>query len=473
MGRLILKGIPPFAFEGNMKLPGAYFFYALMMQFFGSSVTGVHVGLILCNFSSAVFIYLIGRSFFKDDKILPIFTAICYLVMSAHYSVLGFALHATQILIPFVLFAFYALLRFQASNKWKWLFFSGIAFSCAVIIKQPALLFGIIYFTLFTDKAYFNAKNVLIIIAGTLLPFALLLVWIWKNNLQDSITTWVFSYALEYGKDHTWHQILSNGYKHTLHIISIFWLLWIFALIGSFYMMSKWKLNISYILFAVGSIASIMPGFFFRPHYYVMLLPIVSLCAGTGIYFLKNRFYHQLASLFMVAILPFLALSTYYNYTTSHVNILRKEYEIAPFAEAKKIGEFVAMHSKPDDRVLVFGSEPQIYFHANRRAACGFLYFWPFVENQSLNVQMQELAIQQIDSLQPSVIVFTQRVSWDVVDHSPKQLFYWIEEYKKNYNKIGLIDIFPTKATVYSWEEDQHSLNPEGKYYLEVYARKD
>ena len=45
MGQLILKGLMPYTDAYNMKLPGTYWMYALIIKIFGATPTGIHTGL--------------------------------------------------------------------------------------------------------------------------------------------------------------------------------------------------------------------------------------------------------------------------------------------------------------------------------------------------------------------------------------------------------------------------------------------
>src|SRR6266446_3087764 len=60
-GQLILQGVPPYKEVYNMKLPGTYAAYALIMAIFGQSPSGIHLGLALMNVISIVLVFLIGR----------------------------------------------------------------------------------------------------------------------------------------------------------------------------------------------------------------------------------------------------------------------------------------------------------------------------------------------------------------------------------------------------------------------------
>src|SRR5215468_5084160 len=48
-GQLILQGFPPYQLAYNMKFPGTYYAYALILAVFGETAWGVHAGLILVN----------------------------------------------------------------------------------------------------------------------------------------------------------------------------------------------------------------------------------------------------------------------------------------------------------------------------------------------------------------------------------------------------------------------------------------
>ena len=48
-GQLMLQGIPPYLLAYNMKLPGTYVAYALVMAAFGQTIAAIHLGLLLVN----------------------------------------------------------------------------------------------------------------------------------------------------------------------------------------------------------------------------------------------------------------------------------------------------------------------------------------------------------------------------------------------------------------------------------------
>ena len=96
-GQLILQGIPPYKLAYNMKFPGTYAAYAVIMSIFGQTITGIHLGLLLVNAATIVLIFCIGRQLVNST--LGLTAAASYAVLSISPSVLGLASHATNFVV--------------------------------------------------------------------------------------------------------------------------------------------------------------------------------------------------------------------------------------------------------------------------------------------------------------------------------------------------------------------------------------
>ena len=60
-GQLILQGIPPYKLAYNMKPPGTYAAYAVLMAVFGQTTRGIHLGLLLVSAASSLLVMRLGR----------------------------------------------------------------------------------------------------------------------------------------------------------------------------------------------------------------------------------------------------------------------------------------------------------------------------------------------------------------------------------------------------------------------------
>src|SRR5260370_25434156 len=96
-GQLILHGVPPYKEAYNMKLPGTYAAYALIMAIFGQSDSAIHIGVALINAASILLLFLIGRKIL--DEPAGVVAAISYALLSTSPSVLGLAGHATHFVV--------------------------------------------------------------------------------------------------------------------------------------------------------------------------------------------------------------------------------------------------------------------------------------------------------------------------------------------------------------------------------------
>ena len=148
-GQLMLQGVPPYQLAYNMKFPGVYAAYALIIWIFGQSTIGVHVGLLIVNIASIVIVFLIARRLISSTA--GIAAAASYSILSVSSSVLGLAAHATHFVMLPVLAGTLVLLKPVLQKKM--VFVSGTLFGIGFLMKQPAIFFmcfGAIYL-LFRD----------------------------------------------------------------------------------------------------------------------------------------------------------------------------------------------------------------------------------------------------------------------------------------------------------------------------------
>jgi hypothetical protein len=89
----------------------------------------------------------------------------------------------------------------------------------------------------------------------------------------------------------------------------------------------------------------------------------------------------------------------------SPVEACRALYDFQPFPEAVALGEFLRARAAPDARIAVLGSEPEIYFHARRRSATGYIYTYPLTEPQPFAARMRAEMLREIAAAQPQFIV--------------------------------------------------------------------
>ena len=56
-GQLVLQGVPPYQLAYNMKFPGTYYAYSVLLALFGQSPWGIRVGLLVVNAATTLLLY--------------------------------------------------------------------------------------------------------------------------------------------------------------------------------------------------------------------------------------------------------------------------------------------------------------------------------------------------------------------------------------------------------------------------------
>jgi len=115
-GQLILQGIPPYQLAYNMKFPGVYAAYALIMSMFGQTSVGIHLGLLIVNIASIVIVFFIARRLISSTA--GIAAAASYAILSVSSSVLGLAAHATHFVMLPALAGPLVLLKPALTKRW-------------------------------------------------------------------------------------------------------------------------------------------------------------------------------------------------------------------------------------------------------------------------------------------------------------------------------------------------------------------
>jgi hypothetical protein len=490
MGQLILQGIPPYDIAYNMKLPGIYAAYALILLVFGQSAAGIHLGLLVVNTATILLMYLLGQRLF--DRFVGLISACSFAVLSLNPTLYGNSAHATHFVLLPALAGILLLLVSVESRKSSLLFWSGILLGLAFLMKQPGVFFILFSLLFLVHASRISPDSSLpsllqqgcLFLSGALIPFALTCLVFYLLGVFDKFWFWTVSYALEYGTQTPVSQGLRLLVHNFSNVIGHFSLFWILAVAGAGFLFWN-KTDNHRIPFVVGfslfSFLAVCPGLYFREHYFVLLLPAASLLIGIGLdgarELLRSRqpWLRALPAILFAAILlhAFFMHRAYFFQWTPY-QACRAVYSLNPFPESIVIADYIKKHSREGERIAVIGSEPQIYFYANRHAATGHIYTYALMETHPYARQMQKEMIEEVEKANPEFLVFVDvPTSWFIRPGSEKTIFVWIDEYsKKEYDLEGVIDIFPGNNTHYRWGDEARSSPPQSPNYLLVFKKK-
>jgi hypothetical protein len=236
--------------------------------------------------------------------------------------------------------------------------------------------------------------------------------------------------------------------------------------------------------FAVFAALATTPGFYFRQHYFIVVLPAAALMASLALDFF-GRWIAEKSKIKLVGVLlPLIAFFFFYNSVVSKaeffysskdpVQLCKAIYGTNPFLESVEIANYIKANSSDTDKIAVLGSEPQIPFYANRKSATGHIYTYGLMEIHEYNLKMQEEMIAEIEKAKPLFLVFCNvPFSWLTKQDSPKRIFDWYNKYATdNYNIVGLVDIPDRGPSSYYWNADAQR-NPANQNSVWIFKRKD
>ncbi|MGA3263821.1 MAG: glycosyltransferase family 39 protein [Terracidiphilus sp.] len=465
-GQLMLQGIPPYKLAFSMKFPGVDAAYAAIMAVFGQTITGIHLGLILVNAGAIVLMYLLGKRLFTPAA--GVAAAAAYALLSIGQGVFGSQAHATHFVVLAALGGTLLLLRGIDTRRWSTLLLSGALYGIAVLMKQHGVLFvvfGVLYlawdhWARRRDGWLPAVKDEAIFLCGVSLPLALTGIALWWAGVFGKFWFWTFMYAREYAQEVS-YSIGIIMFRLTFpDAVGPNLAIWIIALAGL--VLIWWRKEDRMVAvfisgFLVFSFLAICPGLYFRPHYFVLMLPAIALLAGAAVGIARKQW--PRASLltygvFGAALVFSVVQQQEYLFQMSPLEISRAIYGGNPFPEAVQIGDYIRTHAAKDSLIAVLGSEPEIPFYAHRRSVTGHIYMYGLMEDQPYALTMQKELIRDVEASQPDYVVFAAcPTSWLRRRNSPSEIFDWWAAYQPQRYKqvIGVADIISDSHTEYRW----------------------
>ena len=494
-GTLVLEGKIPYKDFYEIKFPGLFYFYGLIVAMFGETVKGMHTGFMYINIISILFIYHAAKRLFSP--IAGIIAATTFAFISLTPNLSGFTVQSEHGVAFFTSMGllFYALTK--KNSKWYYFLLMGIAMGLAFMVKTTgvfmALWGGLIVILDFIFskkpkqfKPFF--KNLFAYSIGGLSIIAIFFSIIYFKGSFKEMIYWTFEHSRAYAAGMPMEEGLKY-FKYTRDaIVQNHKFLWIHAVLAIGVCLFR---PISFQLKAFGitvlafSFLTIVPGFYFYGHYWIQTIPGVAIIAGLT--------YHCIITVFESKIklgklnLRYIYLSIFAILTFSHINalksyyfhpnyelILRQVYGNNPFPEAMEIGNFINANSKPEDNIVLIGSEPQIYFYTKKKSPSRHAYFTSIVNNVPMHKEWQREFVRDTEKAKPRYVVFfNHQFSLLVQPNTDKYVFEWANKYiADNYKVVGVVEMADGQQSNYTWKEAALNYQPKTPSYVLVFERK-
>ncbi|MCX9011218.1 MAG: glycosyltransferase family 39 protein [Candidatus Methanoperedens sp.] len=367
----LLNGDLPYSKFYTIYPPGLEVLLAGVYVILGKSLeTSVSI-LFIFNLLTAFIIFIIGRKIANFEA--GVLSSILFLAGILLYD-------GTQVLLEnFVVFfdsaGLLLILTYEEKKDLRYAFLSGLLIGIGILFKQvgifiiAALLsYYLIGFLASKQnlKASLNGliKKAFVILAGFSLPILVTIVFFWKNNLLDKFLYSNIFVILNGDYPFFLQGFINNTYNNFL----IFPALWVITLISIIRVISKRSFSrqspmVLLIIWLFLILISTLKRQY--PHYYLLLLPSASILSSVTIsnvmQFLSKK---KALSFFLVILILGLAFMPVF-ISFDKVTKLKGDYLI----KQELVAEYINAHTKPEDKILIFGCAPGLYFLSDRMPA--------------------------------------------------------------------------------------------------------
>ena len=488
IGRLILDGVPPYERAYNMKMPGIYVLYAAAFAAFGATTAAVHLALLVANALATMLVFVLARRWFAAPGAVG--AAAIFAVASLNPELHGLGGYAEPFVLLAALAGAIALLAAVESGRALALAVAGVLFGVGFVIKQSGgflLAFPLAVLAVELARGRLSrsraVRDAALVVAGALLPFAFVCLWLAAAGTFGAFWFWTFRYAAQYATLQSAAAALRMFGSTVGYALPAAWPVLLLALAGLVApardIGDRRARGLLALLLASSFIAA-SAGLYFRQQYFLLLLPACALLAARGAFAVARLVPGAGAStaagvtlIAAVAVWPLVHDATILFRAAPNV-VSRAIYGRNPFVESVEIARYIRERSGPGDRVAVIGSEPQIYFYAGRPAATGYIYMYPLMEPQPYASAMQRDMIRELEAARPTYLVFVNlRASWLATPASDGTLARWFDRYWRDFDRVGVADIVSRDVTRYVWDDAARDYTPQSAVWLAVFRRKD
>jgi 4-amino-4-deoxy-L-arabinose transferase-like glycosyltransferase len=498
MGQLLLEGKKPYQYFYEMKLPGIFYCYAALVALFGKTISGLHIGFMFITLLSTLVIFLISKQLF--DTRAGAVAAISFSILTLNKFASGFAAQGEHFVVFWALLGIYFTIVGIKSNKWYNYLIAGIFLGMAVLVKQSGVFFAVAA-GLFMVANFIKPLNIkailingIILVGGFLAILGVFTGIIAMQGGWNEMMYWVFEHAQKYTssipfstpdpKDIDGMLMMTN----TVNAVSTEYMgLWYLAglgvLISWISSMDLYK-KIGLTLLIVLAFLSTSPGLRFYGHYFIQFMPALALLIATFVFAAGDVAANKLNikwggtaafALFIIIALGVVNKQKNYYFSPDYLNILRQVYGDNPFSECKAVADKIKTLSKPEDKLAVWGAEPQLYF--DTQLHCPYRHsFISFTSPMDDNAKAwREEVKKDVEEAKPRFFVIVNHpFAWSLPPGSDADLFQWGYKYvNQYYDLVGFADIIPGQRPAYVWDQAALTYKPKGQKYLVVFKRKD
>ena len=484
-GQMILHGVPPYQEVYNMKFPGVYFMYSLAFKLFGEGVPAARYLTLLLQLIGAGFIFLLARRVI--NPLAGWLAAAMFMLFNLTLALQGIMCNAEHFVVAFLVPSFFFLYRGMEEESAVDIVIAGILTSTACLMKQHAIVFAIsgAVWIIYTQRvvllksigntgfgfpfcfiprlwagrgrkrgrllatrqsANVPFKYLFAYAIGGIIPVFLMALYLYQAGVWDHFYFLTIQYAREYASAVPLGSGISqlNPANHDTSTWSplLVWFI-VISVIGLLLPGTGSKTRLFLFVLLLASGLAVCPGFLFRRHYFLLMIPVFALLF-TNTAFLITRYFGEhlryvMLSLFIIANAAFFM---FYQrdcfFKLPPESVTEKLYPGTPFSISGEVAAFIKQRTLPNDRICMLGAEPQLFFLSQRRSASGYIYIYPMLERQKYADTMTSEFIAETEQHKPAMLVYSSKSVFEDGYNKDSRLYKWFDTYKSQYKLAAI-----------------------------------
>lgn len=387
MAQGLLQGEVLYRDTFDHKPPGIYFIYAAIFKLCGESLPALRYFTAFYSLVTTLAIFILAAMLLGSSG--GLIAAFFYAVFSNGPFLEGTSSNSEVFMILPMILAFLFYLAAGKRRSLLLFFLAGFLAGLATMIKQVALfnfvvLFG---FAVLDPDSENRFKNISSLIFGFLFPFFGFSLYFLAQGAFKEFFYSSFLINFLYIRPFVGVVNIEWGALNLYRIVYLFLeesILFILGACSTIYILlrNREKKTLLLVFWAFSSFVGVLIGRYLFGHYFVQLLPPLAILSAYAVIkwgrsHLPLKINALLVSFFIL--LGLVIILTFYKfyvvYSPDEISYAR--YRIDNLSLAREAAQIVESRTSPSDNIMVWGTDPQVYFYSKRRYPGRYIYL-PF-----------------------------------------------------------------------------------------------
>ncbi len=401
----------------DQKPPAIFWVYRAALSLPLDPIRSVHFAALLFGAASSCALFFLARRFM--NRFWAFGAAALFSLLSADPFAQGTAANTELFMLLPLIVSQTAFLNAADNSRKMSIFVCGALIGIAIAFKQVAavnwFLLIALYPILAVQKRHWHNAVLFVLLstAGLVTVLGCISVYFWIRQGLGELVENVFTHNLEYIGAMTWSDRLEFCLDTLRALARAETLVWILSAVGLVGLIVtgrvKWFVFLAgwLIASAIGVSAS---GYFF-PHYFQQCLPPLALIAVVGAEWLsqlrlwRGSWLPRVGFGLMLAVLPVKTIWPFW-FSYSSADAVRKIYPGNFFAEIPQFAARLRQITSREQRVFIFGAEPEVLFYAQRVSATRYIFLFPLYGPYRNIREKQVSAAEEIQRASPAAAVY-------------------------------------------------------------------